>query len=419
MQWKRLTLIVVGVLACFGIIGYLTWPANHAPHSTKSPVRSSSGRAGRAADVAGCVGSPGALVPKEFLDSKHGAAMAMVYQKQFDSAVPALRTIAAADPGYPGINLDLSDALLQSQHAQEAKSAINSQIAISDCLVQLPDHALQDYCAAELVQSDKDGCRSQLAHMQRAAHFQAALIDMALATNVEPATSTEAANRSPYPGPLPPEPPLKVAEASERPTPVAKVILPAPAAVARPAPKPPVAAPKPAPQPVSAAISAPPTRITPAAAAEPTPAPVAVSAAAKTISTDPPAPSAEVASVTTVPPPDKAMAPKQTEEPISGPLRPSEASQHVGETRTVCGPVADKHTAPTANGSPTFIELERAYPNQVFTVLVWGSDKQVVGELPTSGNVCVTGKISTYAGLPEIVLHNAKDWSVSNGPPNP
>lgn len=434
MQWKRFTLIVVGVLAVLGALAFLTWPGVLLHRAAKGPALSGSGRPSGALTAVSCLGSAGPLVPREFLDSKHVDAMAMVSQKQFDRAVTELRNIAAADPAYPGIDLDLSDALLQSQHVQEAKGAINTQIAVSDCLIELPDHALQDYCAVELAQSSKDGCRSQLVQMQRAAHFQAALIDMALATSVKPAAPTEVAESSPYPEPRP-----KPAEAPERLAPVAKVVPPAPAAPAAHASQPPAAAvstaPKPvvtlaaadrpAPRPVAAVVSAPPVKLapaTPAAAAEPTPAPVAVSAAPKPIPVAAPAqppPSAEVASLATVQPADSAIAPKQPAAATTGTLRPIEASQHVGETRTVCGPVVGKHTAPTANGNPTFVELDRSYPNQIFTVLVWGSDKGEVGELPASGNVCVTGKISSYAGLPEIVLHKATDWSVPNGSSNP
>jgi hypothetical protein len=353
--------------------------------------------------------------------------MAMVYQKHFDTAVPALRDIAAADPGYPGINLDLSDALLQGDHPGEAKSANSSQIAISDCLIDLPDHVLQDYCAAEMVQPNQDSCRAQLTQMQRAAHFQAALIDMQLATNIRPTAPAEVAKDSSDPGSSASPPKLK--EASARLTNVSEVVPPGAAMAVAPA-RNPVAMPVSAP-PKPAAIVSPPKPVPPTPAVKPIPVPITISAAAppKAPSAEPArfavappapvtAPAASVATAATVPP-IKPVTPKETTEPTSGTLRASEASQHIGETRTVCGPVADKHTAPTANGNPTFIELDRAYPNQIFTVLVWGSDKQEVGDLPTNGNVCVTGKILTYAGLPEIVLHKAKDWSLSHRPPTP
>jgi len=97
----------------------------------------------------------------------------------------------------------------------------------------------------------------------------------------------------------------------------------------------------------------------------------------------------------------------------------SEASKHVGEQMTVCGQVVSKHTADNANGKPTFVDLDHAFPNQTFTVLIWDRDKSKVGDLPSSGNVCVTGTITQYKGVSEIVLHDAKVWRVSAKPEVP
>src|SRR5215472_12133821 len=88
----------------------------------------------------------------------------------------------------------------------------------------------------------------------------------------------------------------------------------------------------------------------------------------------------------------------------------SDASQHVGERTTVCGRIASEHTATRSRGTPTFINLDKPYPNQVFTVLVWGSDRASVGAIPSSGRLCATGVITEYRGTPEIVIKDAKSW---------
>jgi hypothetical protein len=90
----------------------------------------------------------------------------------------------------------------------------------------------------------------------------------------------------------------------------------------------------------------------------------------------------------------------------------TEAGKHIGEHATVCGTIASEHTATSSRGTPTFINLDQAYPNQVFTVLIWGSDRDTVGMLPKSGSLCVTGLISDYRGTPEIVLHDKGSWYV-------
>lgn len=90
----------------------------------------------------------------------------------------------------------------------------------------------------------------------------------------------------------------------------------------------------------------------------------------------------------------------------------TEAAKHVGERETVCGTIASEHTATSSRGTPTFINLDKSYPNQVFTLLIWGDDRANVGQLPRSGRVCATGTITEYRGSPEIVIRDAKSWYV-------
>ena len=81
-------------------------------------------------------------------------------------------------------------------------------------------------------------------------------------------------------------------------------------------------------------------------------------------------------------------------------------------TRTVCGKVASVRTATSSEGESTFINLDFAYPNQVFTILVWGDDRKSVGELPRAGDhVCATGSIQDYRGVPEIVVEDKSQLS--------
>jgi len=90
----------------------------------------------------------------------------------------------------------------------------------------------------------------------------------------------------------------------------------------------------------------------------------------------------------------------------------SEAARYVGERATVCGTIASEHTASNSRGTPTFVNLDRPYPEQVFTVLIWGDERVRVGKVPASGKVCATGMITIYRGVPEIVLHDAQSWYV-------
>ena len=88
---------------------------------------------------------------------------------------------------------------------------------------------------------------------------------------------------------------------------------------------------------------------------------------------------------------------------------PADAAKHVGETATVCGTVASTRYANRSRGQLTFLNLDRPYPNQVFTALIWGSDRQAFGAPETryaNRRICVTGPIQSYHGAAEIVVRN-------------
>jgi hypothetical protein len=86
-----------------------------------------------------------------------------------------------------------------------------------------------------------------------------------------------------------------------------------------------------------------------------------------------------------------------------------QAPAHVGETATVCGAVASTNFAKQAKGQPTFLDMDKAYPNETFTVLIWGKDRAKFGTPEASllqKRVCGTGVIQLYKGRPQIILHD-------------
>jgi DNA/RNA endonuclease YhcR with UshA esterase domain len=96
-------------------------------------------------------------------------------------------------------------------------------------------------------------------------------------------------------------------------------------------------------------------------------------------------------------------------------ISPADAKDHVGERATVCGDVAGTHFAARSKGTPTFINLDRPYPNQIFTILIWGNDRPKFGspeETYSGKHICVTGKISIYRGVPEVIAYEPSQISV-------
>jgi hypothetical protein len=93
------------------------------------------------------------------------------------------------------------------------------------------------------------------------------------------------------------------------------------------------------------------------------------------------------------------------------PLTAGDAKQHVGQTATVCGKVMSPRYASSSRGQPTFLNIDKEYPNQEFTVLIWGSDRAKFGSPEIDykdKSICVTGKIQNYQGGVEIIANDPK-----------
>src|SRR5271165_4243342 len=91
----------------------------------------------------------------------------------------------------------------------------------------------------------------------------------------------------------------------------------------------------------------------------------------------------------------------------TGHLTPAEAKNHIGERAVVCGNVVSTHYSAKTKGEPTFLNLDEPYPKQIFTILIWGSDRPKFGDPEAKyGNkrVCVTGLIKDYKGVPEVIV---------------
>jgi DNA/RNA endonuclease YhcR with UshA esterase domain len=88
-----------------------------------------------------------------------------------------------------------------------------------------------------------------------------------------------------------------------------------------------------------------------------------------------------------------------------------DASKHIGETATVCDVVASAKFLSASRRQPTFLNLGEPYPDQIFTVVIFGSDRAKFGTPETSlkdKHICVTGKIQEYRGVPEIIVNDPK-----------
>lgn len=95
------------------------------------------------------------------------------------------------------------------------------------------------------------------------------------------------------------------------------------------------------------------------------------------------------------------------QEPREQPKRytAAEAKAHVGEVAIVCGKVVNTRFADNLRGTPTFLNFEKPYPGQLFTVVIWVRYREKFGkpeEKYKDKEICVKGKIEEHRGTPQI-----------------
>ena len=76
---------------------------------------------------------------------------------------------------------------------------------------------------------------------------------------------------------------------------------------------------------------------------------------------------------------------------------------------TVCGTVVSTHKS---NKGHVFINLDKSFPNQIFSVTIWASNIVNFSYAPdselTGKKICVTGKVVNYKGTPSMYLSNER-----------
>lgn len=89
----------------------------------------------------------------------------------------------------------------------------------------------------------------------------------------------------------------------------------------------------------------------------------------------------------------------------------TQASKHIGKNGKVCGMVSGGYYAQSSKGKPTFINFDGVYPNNAFKVIIWGYNRykfKTPEREYKDKRLCATGKISSYKGVPQIVVDQKK-----------
>ena len=87
-----------------------------------------------------------------------------------------------------------------------------------------------------------------------------------------------------------------------------------------------------------------------------------------------------------------------------------QAERHIGESATVCGPVAGTKYASDVSGQPTYLYIGKPYPApDRFTVVIAGENRQKFGNAPEryylGKTICVRGMIRENEGVAQIEIN--------------
>lgn len=90
-----------------------------------------------------------------------------------------------------------------------------------------------------------------------------------------------------------------------------------------------------------------------------------------------------------------------------GQISTEQVKYFFGETTTVCGQVVATKYKINGKSDPTYINLDKKWPETVFTLMVFGKDRINFSYKPeeflTDKKICVTGKVGEFNGTPQII----------------
>lgn len=99
-------------------------------------------------------------------------------------------------------------------------------------------------------------------------------------------------------------------------------------------------------------------------------------------------------------------------------IKADEAYKYVGQVKTVCGTVESAFYSYRSNGKPTFLNVDKPYPNNEFMIVIWGNNRYKFDPMPEKKylkkKICVTGKIKMYRGTAEIVVTTPNQIEIVN-----
>lgn len=192
---KSVVFIVALLLAVVGVLFY-----RHATEPASAPTTQASLHP--ASTSASCAAFSKNRAPATGVAAMQAHAKQLADDRHYEQALAQYREIAAVDPGFPALNLEISRMLLKLGQPRLAKEAINTQIEVSECLPHLPLDSMDEYCQAHNFPTTL-ACVKELNSDQQSAYLQAALVQMELGRGLSHEPAAEAATTASGPTPAP------------------------------------------------------------------------------------------------------------------------------------------------------------------------------------------------------------------------
>lgn len=99
-----------------------------------------------------------------------------------------------------------------------------------------------------------------------------------------------------------------------------------------------------------------------------------------------------------------------------GKINTLQAKDYIGKETCVCGKVVSTKFSENGKTNPTYINLDKKYPEQVFTVMVFGQDRNNFSYKPEDflqgKTICVKGKVGEFKGTPQIIANKEKQIEI-------
>ncbi len=97
-------------------------------------------------------------------------------------------------------------------------------------------------------------------------------------------------------------------------------------------------------------------------------------------------------------------------------IKAEDIGKHVGDSVKICSKVFSARYFEHAKNSPTLLNIGAAFPNQLFTVVIWSEVRKQFETVPEefflNKTVCVTGRVELFKDKPQLVLYSKEQIEV-------